>query len=52
MKTLEKIADEIVYEDFTCPYCERQVPNFTFLTKTKCIWCDTNYHIKMLRIQK
>jgi len=42
-KIAKMIAEEIFYKEYKCPYCERIVPNFSFLTKTKCIWCDDIY---------
>ena len=35
-----KIAHELVYKTYKCPYCGRLVPNFSLLTKDMCIWCD------------
>ena len=40
----KKITKKIIFGDYKCPYCERQVPNFTLLTRNQCIWCDANYH--------
>ena len=29
-----------------CRYCERPLPNESFRTKKRCIWCDIDYHYK------
>ena len=42
-KLAKQIAHDVVYHPYKCPYCERLVPNFLFLTKTKCKWCDDKY---------
>ncbi len=57
----KKIIDEIIkeltpliiklyyHDDLICPSCVRFVPNKKWFTKKACIWCDTEYQ---LRIQK
>ena len=47
-----KIAHELVYQVYKCPYCERLVPNFSFLTKNACKWCDYDYNRKKLDMSK
>jgi hypothetical protein len=49
-KSSKKIAHEIIYKIYICPYCKRRLPNFTFLTKNKCIWCDLdNWYNKNIK---
>lgn len=47
-KKLKKTAHEIVYKSYKCPYCKRDLPNYSFLTKDKCVWCDLKYYLKKL----
>lgn len=47
-KLAKKIAHDVVFKAYKCPYCERIVPNYTFLTKEKCIWCDMPYWAKII----
>jgi hypothetical protein len=46
----KKISNEILYGNFTCPYCNRKVPNYTFLTKNQCIWCDIKYWLRKQKL--
>lgn len=48
-KASEKMAEEIFYGEYKCPYCKRIVPNFSFLTKKACIWCDNKYWDKKIK---
>ena len=48
MKSAKQMAHELVYKFYKCLYCERIVPNFTFLTKNNCIWCDREYWEKKI----
>jgi len=47
-----KIVKDVVYGDYKCPYCERQVPNYTFLTANGCVWCDIKYFEKQRKLKK
>ena len=47
-KLIEQIAHDVTYHSYKCPYCERLVPNYAFLTEDKCQWCDIKYWLKKL----
>lgn len=51
-KLAQRIAKEVVYQTYICSYCERKVPNFSFLTSNGCIWCDSKYWQKKLDTKK
>ena len=43
-KSANKIAHEVMYYPYKCPYCGRIVPNWCHLTKYGCKWCDYRYY--------
>ena len=49
-RLINKIAKEVVYKAHKCPYCGRTVPNFSYLTKNQCLWCDSRYWQQKLAI--
>lgn len=34
---------------FKCKKCHRNIPNKTMFTKNGCVWCDSEYHARLIR---
>ena len=47
-----KKQKEISYKAQKCPFCERTLPNSSYLTDKKCLWCDLDYFMKNLVLRK